>query len=435
MDIREKVNPVRGIKFKGNENKTSNGVKKLPLSPGVYIMKSNKGKVIYVGKATSLRKRVSSYFSKAVDSKTDSLLKNIGDIDHIECVSPGQALILEAALIKEKKPKYNISLRDNKSYPYVEITKEKFPRIFISRPKQPDEKILFGPYPQAKTLKPALTLIRRVFPYRSCGRMPKSVCLFFHLKLCPAPCAGKVTLNAYKNTIKNICRILKGQRKELVKELTAKMKKAAVEKKFEQAKILRDKLLAIDSLYKGNPKVHEIISLKEILNLSKLPLCIEAIDVSSLGRNDCVGSVVVFRDGISDKNSYRRFQMKTARERDDYDMIGEVIRRRYSRLVKEKSSLPDLIIVDGGKGHLARAHKELELLGIFTPLIGLAKRNEEIWTITKKVPLIISRSNPGLHLIQKVRDEAHRFAHSYGLVCRKKRIMNRKGKLIKLEKK
>ncbi|NQT28120.1 MAG: GIY-YIG nuclease family protein [Candidatus Omnitrophica bacterium] len=401
-------------------------VKKLPQGPGVYIMKSGKGKAIYVGKATSLRKRVSSYFSKVVDSKTDGLLKNIDDIDYIECESPEQALILEAALIKEKKPKYNISLRDNKSYPYIEITKEKFPRVFISRPKANNKNFLFGPYPRAKTLESALTLIRKVFPYCSCKRMPKEACLFFHLKLCPAPCKGEISLSAYESNIQNICKILKGQRKELVSGLTAKMKKAAVAKKFEQAAFLRDKLLAIDNLYEGKPKVHEIIALKEILNLPRLPLHIEAIDISSLGTSDCVGSVVVFKDGVSDKNSYRRFQIRTVRKRDDYDMIAEVIRRRYSRLIKENFPLPNLIIVDGGKGHLLRADKELETLGVSIPLIGIAKKNEEIWTVSKKTPLVISRSNSGLHLIQRARDEAHRFAHVYGLVRRKKRIMNRK---------
>ena len=407
MDIREKV-------------------KKLPQVPGVYIMRSKRGKVIYVGKASSLRKRVGSYFSKAADLKTDSLLKNVDDVDYIECESSEQALILEAALIKEKKPKYNISLRDNKSYPYIEITKEKFPRIFISRPKANNKNLLFGPYPQAKTLESALTLIRRVFPYRSCKRMPSQACLFFHLKLCPAPCIEKISLSAYKNNIQSICKILKGQRRELVSELTAKMKKIAAGKKFEEAASLRDKLLAIDSLYKGKPKAHEIIALKEILSLPRLPLHIEAIDISSLGRSDCVGSVVVFRDGVPDKNSYRRFQIRTARKRDDYDMIAEVMRRRYSRLRKENSSLPNLIIVDGGKGHLLRAHKELEALGVSISLIGIAKRNEEIWTVSKKTHLTISRSNPGLHLIQRARDEAHRFAHAYGLIHRKKRTMNRK---------
>ena len=398
-------------------------VKKLPLGPGVYIMKSKRGKVIYVGKATSLRKRVSSYFSKAADSKTNSLLKNVDDIDYIRCESPEQALILEAALIKEQKPKYNISLRDNKSYPYIEITKEKFPRIFISRPKVKHKNLFFGPYPQTKTLESALTLIRRVFPYRSCKRMPKTACLFFHLKLCPAPCKGEISLSAYKNSIESICKILKGQRRELAGELTVKMKKLAAGKKFEKAVSLRDKLLAIDSLYEGKPKAHEIIALKEILNLPKLPLHIEAIDISSLGRSDCVGSVVVFKDGVPDKNSYRRFQIRTARKRDDYDMIAEVIRRRYSRLIKEKSCLPNLIIVDGGKGHLLRAHKELETLGVFIPLIGIAKKNEEVWTVSKKTPVTIARSNPGLHLIQRARDEAHRFAHAYGLIRRRKRTV------------
>ena len=398
-------------------------VKKLPLGPGVYIMKSKRGKILYVGKASSLRKRASSYFSKVVDSKTDSLLKNVDDIDYIKCRSSEQALILEAALIKEKKPKYNISLRDNKSYPYIEITKEKFPRIFISRPKAKNKNLLFGPYPQVKTLESALTLIRRVFPYCSCKRMPKKACLFFHLKLCPAPCKGEISQSAYKNSIQSICRILRGQRRELVSELTAKMKKLAAGKKFEEAAALRDKLLAIDSLYKGKPKVHEIIALKEILSLPRLPLHIEAIDISSLGRSDCVGSVVVFRDGVPDKNSYRRFQIRTARKRDDYDMIAEVIRRRYSRLIKENSPLPNLIIVDGGKGHLLRAHKESEALGVSVPLIGIAKKNEEVWTVSKKTPVTIPRSNPGLHLIQRARDEAHRFAHAYGLVRRKKRIV------------
>ena len=420
MDIREKV-------------------KKLPQVPGVYIMKSKGGTILYIGKASSLRKRAGSYFSKAVDLKTDSLLKNVGDIEYVECESPEQALILEAALIKEKKPKYNISLRDNKSYPYVEITKEKFPRVFISRPKAKNKNLFFGPYPQAKTLKSALTLIRRVFPYRSCKRMPKNACLFFHLKLCPAPClAGeavplgiseatplgrKVSLCDYRTNMRNICKILKGERKELVRELTIKMKKLAAIKNFEAAVLLRDKLTAIDSLYKGKPKVHEIIALKEILGLTCLPLVIEAIDISSLGRCDCVGSVVVFRDGVSDKSSYRRFQIKTAKERDDYDMIAEVLRRRYSRLIKEKNSLPNLIIIDGGKGHLLRACKELEALRISIPMIGIAKKNEEIWTLLAKNPLSISKSNSGLRLIQKVRDEAHRFAHAYGLLRRRKRIL------------
>ena len=432
MDIKEKVKSTTGIKLKGKENKSSNEIKQLPLGPGVYIMKSKKGKILYVGKAISLRKRVSSYFFGSCDSKTDSLLKNTENIDYIECENPQQALILEAALIKEKKPKYNISLRDNKSYPYVEITKEKFPRIFISRPKSKTKNILFGPYPQVKTLKAALALVRKVFPYRSCRNMPKSACLFSHLKLCPAPClvgeaiplGRKISLSDYKNNIRNICKILKGERKKLVRELTAKMKKFSETKNFEKAAFLRDKLVAIDNLYKGKPKVHEIIALKEALGLIHLPLSIEGVDISSLGRCDCVGSIVVFRDGVPDKNSYRRFCIKAAKKRDDYGMVAEVLRRRYSRLRDEKSPLPDLVIIDGGKGHLSRANKELRALGIFIPLIGIAKKNEEIWVPSAKTPLLISRDNPGMRLIQRVRDEAHRFAHAYGLLLREKRVLS-----------
>ena len=168
-------------------------LKSLPSAAGVYIMKSASGKILYVGKASSLKSRVSSYFRGAKSAKISILVEKIADIDFIRCQSPQQALILEAALIKEKKPKYNISLKDNKSYPYIEVTREKFPRIFISRPKKKTDSFLFGPYPLAKPLKPALEAIRRIFPYCSCkGAYPKKPCLFYHLDLCPGPCAGKI---------------------------------------------------------------------------------------------------------------------------------------------------------------------------------------------------------------------------------------------------
>ena len=397
-------------------------VKQLPQSCGVYIMKSKRGETLYVGKASSLRKRVSSYFSKRNFGKTDILVSQIADIDYIECDSAEQALILEAALIKEKKPKYNISLKDSKSYPYVEITTEDFPRIFISRPKKIAGKVLFGPYPKAGTLKSALVLVRKVFPYRSCRTMPKSACLFYHLRLCSAPCIGKISLTDYRVVVDDISKILKGERKKLVRSIEKKMQKLAGKKQFERAARLRDKLLAIESLYKGKPKAHEIISLKEILNLPRLPLTIEAIDISSLGKSDSVGSLVTFRDGVADKNNYRRFLIRGVLEQDDYAKIAEVVKRRYSRLIKEKRKLPDLIIIDGGKGHVMTAYRVIKSLGVEVPLIGIAKRNEEIWFANKKKPLIIAKEAPCLHLIQRVRDEAHRFAHAYQLIRRSKKV-------------
>ena len=407
-------------------------VRTLPDSCGVYIMKSKKGKILYVGKATSLRSRVSSYFSRSSSIKTDMLIENVASIDYIECETPQQALILEAALIKEKKPKYNIALRDSKTYPYVEITKEKFPRIFISRPKRKEGKLLFGPYTQAKTLKSALALIRKIFPYRSCRTMPKNPCLFFHLRLCPAPCIAKISFLDYQVAIDSISKILKGERKKLSLSLNRKMKELAAKKKFEQAAGIRDKLLAIESVYKGKPKAHEIISLKNILNLPKIPLLIEAIDISSLGISDSVGSLVVFRDGVADKNKYRRFLIRGVEARDDYAKIAEVLRRRYTRLLKEKAKLPDLVIIDGGKGHVMRAHKVLSELDVSSFVIGIAKRNEEIWFPHKATPLIIAKDNPCLHLIQRIRDEAHRFAHSYQLIRRRKALIGGKKKKPKL---
>jgi len=397
-------------------------LKSLPIGPGVYIMKSAKGEILYVGKAASLKSRVSSYFTGSKSAKTQILVDKIADIDFVECESPQQALILEAALIKEKKPKYNISLRDNKSYPYIEITKEKFPRIFISRPKRKTGSILFGPYPVAKPLKPALETIRRIFPYCSCKRYPKKPCLFYHLNLCPGPCTGEVSAADYKENVDNICKILRGERKELIKKLERQMQQLAKEKKFEAAAKIRDKLVAVENLYTGKPRKHQLLSLKEILKLSHIPLYIEAIDISSLGRFDSVGSLVVFKDGIADKSLYRRFLIRQANKKDDYAMVEEVTQRRYSRLQREDKQMPDLVIIDGGLGQVNKASKVLKELGLPIAVIGIAKRDEEIWFPGKSKPLRISKNNPCLHLIQRIRDEAHRFAHSYQLIRRRKKM-------------
>ncbi len=397
-------------------------VKKLPSECAVYLIKDKENKILYVGKASSLKKRLSSYFYPSPDAKTQALLEKAEDIDYILCHSPQQALLLEAALIKEKKPKYNIALRDNKSYPYAAISQEKFPRVFIFRPKGKTLSLLFGPYPAAGILKSALKLVREIFPYRSCRVMPKSPCLFFHLKLCPAPCAAKISLQDYQLTIKNICRILRGERKILKESLKDEMQRLCEEKNFEEAAKMRDKLLAVDSLYQGKPKAHELVSLKEAFHLPRLPLNIEAIDISSLGKSDAVGSVVVFRKGLPDKSSYRRFLIKQADTQDDYEMIKEVVRRRYARLKQEKKPLPELVIIDGGKGHLLKVQEALKALALSIPVAAIAKKNEEIWLPLSGSPSRIPKHEPCLHLIQRLRDEAHRFAHNYQLLRRKKRM-------------
>ncbi|MDD5583583.1 MAG: excinuclease ABC subunit UvrC [Candidatus Omnitrophica bacterium] len=398
-------------------------VKQLPDGYGVYIMKSRSGETLYVGKATSLRKRVSSYFLSGVSIKTGALVENIADIEYVECNSEEQALILEAALIKEKKPKYNIALRDDKSYPYVEITAEEFPRVFISRPKKDTKSTLLGPYPKTGVLRSTLKLVRRIFSYCSCKGKVKRQCLYCHLKLCPAPFAGKISAPQYRENIKGIIRILKGEREELIRTLSEKMEKLSAEHRFEEAAGLRDKISTVRSLYQGKGPTHELLVLKDTLKLPTIPLYIEAIDISSLAGNEATGSVVVFHNGIADKDSYRRYRIKEVSGIDDYACIAEVVRRRYRRLKEENRPLPDLVIIDGGLGHVQRAQEVLSRLAIDVPLVGIAKRDEEIWFPDREEALRIPKNNPALWLIQRLRDEAHRFARKYHLVLRDKKFI------------
>ncbi|MBD3264129.1 MAG: hypothetical protein GF375_03395 [Candidatus Omnitrophica bacterium] len=404
MDIKKKIN-------------------KFPDSPGVYLMKSSSGKVVYIGKAKSLRKRVKSYFRPPSSFKNESLMEKVRDIDYIECTTPEQALILEAALIKEQNPKYNIALRDDKSYPYVEITQEPFPRIHMCRPKAKNKGVLFGPYPRGKVLKSALNMLRRIFPYRSCRVMPRKVCLYYHLNLCPGCCSGKVSEAEYTENIKSICMVFRGERRQLLNKLRREMKKLSEKNLFEEAAKARDRITAVNNLYSGKPLEHEIISLKQTLDLPALPLVIEAIDISSLGEKDAVGSLVSFKDGLPSKSDYRRFMIKGVSGINDYAMIAEVVRRRYSRLVREKKKMPDLLIIDGGRGHVLAAIKELEKIGALFPVVGISKKEEEIWFPEKKRPLKIEKGAPSLKLIQRIRDEAHRFANNYQRLRRKKRLL------------
>ncbi|OQX85098.1 MAG: hypothetical protein B6D55_07945 [Candidatus Omnitrophica bacterium 4484_70.2] len=402
-------------------------LKNLPDRCGVYIMKSEKGEVLYIGKASSLKKRVTSHFLKKNLPPKDRLLTDkVKDIDYILCDTQEQALILEASLIKEMQPRYNIALRDDKSYPYVEVTiNEPFPRVFISRPKKKTNNILFGPYPNVKLLKKALELIRKIFPFRSCARLPKTACLYYHLNFCPAPCKGMISPQAYKENIDNLFKILKGERKILIEKLQKKMEKLAEEQKFEEAAKVRDKLIAVYTLYSGQLQFNQLTFLKEILNLDKFPLHIEAIDISCLSLKEATGSVVVFKDGLPVKEKYRRYKIKEEISKNDYRMVSEVVRRRYTRLLKEKKKLPDLIMIDGGLSHVNIACEELKKLKLEIPIIGLAKRNEEIWLPNRNTPLIISKAHPSLQLLQRIRDEAHRFAHSYHTILRRKKVIGK----------
>ncbi|MCM8757933.1 MAG: excinuclease ABC subunit UvrC [Candidatus Omnitrophica bacterium] len=404
-------------------------IKKLPSSCGVYIFKDKLGRILYIGKAKDLKRRVSSYFVRYLNSKTQAFISKVEDLDYILTSSAAQAQLLEANLIKENQPPYNISLRDDKSFPFIRITDEKFPRIYICRKKKKDTEesgIYFGPYPNVKLLKIALKSIRKVFGFRSCKRMPKSICLYGRLKLCPCPCAGKIDEYSYKEIISEIILFLNSKYNELLDKLSKKMQALAKDKRFEEAALIRDQIEALSFLV--NPlgegsSLDELEELKNLFNLKRTPERIEAFDISSISGKDACGSMVSFYRGSADKNNYRRFRIKTVEGIDDYGMLKEIINRRYSRLIREKKILPDLIIIDGGKSHLKVAKKELEKLSLDIPIISIAKREELIYTLDRDSPLRLNFKSLALKLIQRIRNEAHRFAISYHHLLRKKKLL------------
>lgn len=437
MGVKKKVNPVRdNLSWVSDDilyQSISNGVKhitfeeikkrvkNLPLSGGVYIMKNSAGKTIYIGKASSLRRRVESYFRKsALPPHKGLLMKEVRKIDFILCEPEAKALLLEQSLIQDRKPKYNIALKDGKSFPLVEISRETFPRIRIVRKKNRLCRY-FGPYPQAKELKQALELIRRIIPFRSCARMPKKECLYFHLNLCPGPCIKKISPDEYAGSIREISLILEGRKKELMESIRAEMNRASEEKRFEKAAGLRDKLSAVSSLYGIKREIKELLLLKEVLSLKKTPFRIEAVDVSNISGTNSTGSVVVFENGTPLKSGYRRYRL-LSRRKDDLSLISEIARRRAKSLLAGKANYPDLVIVDGGIAHLKTFKAEFRKAGVNVPVLAIAKRNEEIWVSEGRKPLRFKSGNPALCIIQKARDEAHRFAHKYHLSLRRKEL-------------
>lgn len=406
-------------------------IKSLPDSSGVYLMKDRDGKVIYIGKAISLRKRISSHFAKRNSpSKQDALIESVEDIDYIPTASETEALLLEADLIKRFKPKYNVSLRDDKTFPFIKITKEKFPSISICRPKNKDKALCFGPYTDSHAIRGLLKKIRKIFPFRSCRNIPKKACLDFHLGLCPAPCIGKIDKKDYARIIRSISLILKGKSEVLFKQLEGEINAEAKKRNFEEAARLRDQMLALGSIYLGSRVdnfLEEAKQLAQVLKLKKLPFRIEAFDVSNIFGKEAVGSMVSFWQGAPDKNNYRRFRIKESQgEINDYKMLAEITRRRYSRLKNEGLVLPDLVIVDGGRGQVSVVKNELDKLGLDLPLIGIAKVQEQIISLTKKDPIALPLNSVALRLVMRIRDEAHRFAVSYHRILRRKKTFEEK---------
>lgn len=410
-------------------------IKNIPLSSGVYFMKDAQGKILYIGKAVCLRKRVQSYFRPCPGAvtKTDRLVSKIKQVDYLLTASEAEALILEASLVKQFRPKYNIDLKDDKSYPYIQITDEPYPRVRIVRPRSQGDQLgagtLFGPYVNSKLIREALLIIRKVFHFRTCSRLPEKECLDFHLKLCDGPCVKAMSLKDYHRVIRHVTLILEGRKDDLYRDLRRQMEQLAGQKEFEKAAVVRDQIQAIGALYSGTKDINyfkEAEQLQRALGLARVPQRIEAFDISNTMGQQAVGSMVSFLSGKPDKSQYRRFRIKTVAGIDDVDMIGEVVHRRYARLKKEGLFFPDLILIDGGKGQLSRAYEELQKLGLDIPVASLAKKKEEIFLPQKRLPIVLGEHSLGLKLVQRVRDEAHRFALRYHRLLRGKKFLDDK---------
>jgi len=512
-------------------------IKNLPNEPGCYLFKDKNDKIIYVGKAKSLKKRVKSYFQKDdLDIKTQNMVKNIKSFDFVATDSEVEALILEDTLIKKHQPKYNIRLKDAKSHSYILLTDEEFPRAMIARRKIGSGRF-YGPFVSATERDYILQFLKKTFLLRTCNKLPKKVCLRYHINLCEGPCVGLISKKDYNAKIKNVKLILSGKTDRVLKNLEQDMKSYSQNQQFEKAMNTRDQInailhlnerqkmqrektynediinyqikddkvyLMVFNIYKGTltnknefvfdynadfleefivqyysdapvPKelivpvkisdsiapflkdkkgskvivtkpqkgekkqlldlveknieitffadIDKVTTLKNRLHLHESPDIIECFDISHLSGSSTVGSMVQFRFGKADKNNYRRFRIRSVIGIDDTAAIAEIVRRRYSRLKKEDSEFPNLIIIDGGKGQINFAYRELVKLGLKIPIISIAKQYEEIYFPTISEPLRLSKKDKALQFIQEVRDEAHRFAIKYNRLLRRKELI------------
>lgn len=418
---------------------------RLPTSAGVYKFIDENKSVIYIGKAHCLKKRMRQYFFKKDDDdiKTKTIIDNAVNFEFIITENEYQALLLENELIKKHQPKFNLRLRDDKTYPYLKITKDEFPSLQITRKIKDDGGIYFGPYTSVRYLRKTLKALRGIFPLRACsvnikGKKGERPCLDYSLKICSGPCGGEIDKNEYKKLVKKVVIFLEGNYKKIIYILKKDMEKASKLWEFEKAKVLRDKIHSIEKIkmeevsrlekyiYQELLPKREINyekvgnNLKRTLQLSSVPLIIEGIDISNIGGKYPTGAVVVFEKGVPNKNEYRKYKIKNDTRQDDYGMIKEVVERRYKRLLKDNKRMPDLLIIDGGRGHLNSAWLVLEKLGISFDVISLAKEREGIFLKNRPSPLYLLEDAEELHLLQNIRNEAHRFARKYHLKLREK---------------
>lgn len=427
-----------------------NAIKNFPAEPGLYLMKDQNDVVLYIGKAKNLRSRVASYFQPSTDieqtrsPKIAEMLKKVKSVDFLQTKSEIDAILQEARLIKDIRPAYNTALVDDKTFPYLEITKQDFPGIYITRKPQKGSK-LFGPFTAASDLRPALIVLQKIFKFRTCRldisnsdekRKFFRPCILYNINQCTAPCADKISKKTYRKSISDLIRFLNSNRTAAIAQLNRQMKKAAQDLDFERAAILRDRINLIEKLsQRGNIEdnlqpeafaydaTQGLEAIQKILNIDQPIRIIEGFDIAHLQGSETVGSLVKFIDGRPFKNGYRRFKIKTVDGIDDYASIYEVITRRYKNAKAGEELIPDLILIDGGLGQLNAAMRAFESLNTQVPIIiSLAKKNEEIYSLNNLEPIRLGPTNPARKLLQHIRDEAHRFAQHYHHILRNKKL-------------
>lgn len=430
----------------------------LPDKPGVYFMRDRHGKIIYVGKAVSLRNRVRSYFRqgtlRSAEPKLRGLIRSIADFEFLVLRNDAEATLTEGRLIKEYRPRYNVLFRDDKRFLLLRVDPgEPYPRFTTCRIRKEDQAVYFGPYANSAAVYAAKEFLEKKFGLRLCRpRMPgprdHKHCMNDIIRYCTAPCIGKVNQEAYRVRVEEALAFMRGERPEMLKDVRAIMDKAAEARQYERAAALRDTLWLLQEAVKRRMRGEKSLTIKaedakqgvrelqHVLGLDRLPRVIETFDISNISGTFAVGSMVCAVDGLPQRNRYRLFRIKTVEGSDDPRMMAEVIRRRYARILEERGALPDLVIVDGGITQLRAARAELDCLGLNqVPSVGLAKRYEEIYPpaagyestrgerpFAGRSPIRLPDDSAALKVCKQIRDEAHRFALTYHRRLRMKRL-------------
>ncbi len=409
-------------------------------------MKDAAGRVIYVGKAKNLRARAGSYFLKAaaVERRTAELVREIADIDFLSTDSEVDALLAEARLVKDVRPKFNVELKDDKSFPYLEIyTREDFPRVEFTREPHDRGTKLYGPFANAGSLRGAIAVLQKIFKFRTCSLDIDEgdekwrwfrPCLLASIAQCTAPCNMRISKEEYRRDISRLKMFLEGKKKSLLKQMNREMTEAAEARQYEKAARLRDEIRMLDTLdSRGELDTHAqpevffvdpkkgLTGLRQVLKLKEQPRTIEGVDIAHLGGGETVASLVQFIDGLPFKPGYKRFKIRTVDGVDDFGSIHEVVYRRFRRLRDEGEGFPDILLIDGGRGQLNAGLAAFKQLDVEPPtVISLAKREEEVYLPNRSEPLRLSRHSYALRLLQYVRDESHRFAQHYHHILRGK---------------